>query len=292
VRGLPSAGRGKGLFGAARTLPCCAALMLLAACGRIGFEAHAPREGETPSATIATTPVNPSDAAPPPMDAGMRPGISTAVVMRDASSPAIDASSSSPPTAAASDNGGACNSDLDCASSACVASVCCAQPCDQPPQCRSVEGASCVDGSSCNYPTPAGGMCDDGDPCTSGDACFVGRCRPGYGLGCDDQQTCTADFCARGACEHASSCNPDQADCSYALHDGHGYWLCPTPVSYGTAELSCQRLAGHIVTINDQSEQDFLWSNGMRDTWIGYTAQAPAADGGFTWGSGPSTFLD
>jgi hypothetical protein len=272
-----------------RALPL-AVLCVLAACGRIGFEQHEPSEATRPSGAIASA----FDAAVPrpPMSGGRPIGTSAAPARRDAGpASAWDASARKPSTHGA-DNGAACNADADCASGACVSAVCCAQPCDQPPQCRSAEAASCSDGVSCDYPTTAGGVCDDGDPCTSGDACFAGRCRAGFGMGCDDDQTCTEDFCSRGGCEHASSCNPEEDGCNYTLRGGHGYWMCPAPVTYATADAACQRLNGHIVTVNDQDEQDFLWSHGMRDTWIGYSTSMPAADGGFGWSSGSSTFTD
>ena len=210
--------------GLARAALCCA--MLLTACGRIGFEEHAPPEGTQPSGAIAS----PSDAASSPsrMDAGRASGISSQPASRDAAPPArssmLDASAE-PARAPGAANGGACNSDAECVSGACVSGVCCAQRCDQPPQCRSAEAVSCGDGVTCEYPTAAGGVCDDGDACTSGDDCFAGRCRAGLVMACDDSQTCTADFCARGACEHASSCDPEQDGCKYALRGGHGYWL-------------------------------------------------------------------
>lgn len=271
---------------------CCT--MLIAACGRIGFEQHEPPEGRQPSSATAST----SDGAPVAsrMDAGRPSGISSQPAPSDAAPSArasmLDASTAPPRTSVGAANGGACNGDNECASGACVSAVCCAQRCDRPPQCHSDEAARCSDGVTCEYPTIAGGVCDDGDACTSGDDCFAGHCRAGFSMACDDRQTCTADFCSRGACEHASSCDPEQDGCSYALRGGHGYWLCRAPVTYATADASCKRLGAHIVTVNDQNEQDFLWSNGMRDTWIGFSTTAPAADGGFGWSSGASTFTD
>src|SRR5262249_47404696 len=109
---------------------------------------------------------------------------------------------------------------------------------------------------------------------------------------CDDMQTCTTDFCSARTCQHASSCDPSAGECTYAVREGHGYWLCPMPVSFSDARSECARLSADVVTITDRAEHDFLWSLGMRDTWIGYTPTEAAADGGFGWLSGPSDYSD
>jgi Lectin C-type domain len=242
-----------------------------AACGRLGFALG------SQDASLRSEPAR--DAALP----ASKPASARDAGGRIAAHEVVDAAHSG----SAAGNGTPCVRTSDCASGACVAGVCCNTACTRPPSCHSAEAASCGDGRTCSYPQDATQRCDDGDPCTTDDRCVAGGCL-GDARVCTDERSCTSDFCAAGACQHASSCDPSDRSCSYALHAGHGYWLCAAAVSYTAAQSECERIGASIVTIDDQSEQDFLWAHGMRDTWIGYTA----ADGGWRWAAEASQYED
>jgi hypothetical protein len=121
--------------------------------------------------------------------------------------------------------GGGCEDGDACESGHCVAGVCCASACDDPPVCQVAEGATCEDGETCVYPAAESTVtCDDDDACTDGDHCDDGACQPGTSISCDDGNTCTADSCdpAEG-CEHdgtgvtTAGCLPDDA-CGQGYH--------------------------------------------------------------------------
>lgn len=108
-----------------------------------------------------------------------------------------------------------------------------------------------------------------------------------------DGSVCSEDDagCESEGCAHASGCPPAELHCSYAERLGHGYWLCPGPVSFDAAREQCQRIGAKLATINDAAEQQALWELGMRDTWIGFRrAHADDVDAGFTWVDGSSDF--
>lgn len=80
--------------------------------------------------------------------------------------------------------------------------------------------------------------------------------------------------------------------------NGHLYYLL-TPASYVEAETQAVALGGHLATINDQSEHDWVWStfrafipNGVDGAglWIGYTDSElfGASEGDWAWVSGES----
>lgn len=191
---------------------------------------------------------------------------------------------SAPPLA----NGQACDGDRACASGACVSGACCETQCSEPGPCQSAQGVSCAAGS-CVYATlEDGASCDDDNACTTGDRCYRGLCF-GSPRDCDDGEDCTSDFCTAGSCTHASSCDPDADACSYGTRDDHGYWMCPSELSFDDAQAQCSRIGSHLVTINDAGEQSYLWRRGMRDTWIGYRAHSGAR---FKWLSGDSQYDD
>jgi hypothetical protein len=262
-------------------------------CGRLGFGLANFDAGERADAAVSGKP----PGRPPlthdagSLDAGHHLVVDAGRI--GTGQPTLDASAAD---AAASDagpkspggQGSVCADASECRSGACVASVCCESACSEPPACRTSVGATCASGT-CTYPSQAGATCDDGDPCTN-DVCLMGTCVafPRY---CGDLLSCTIDYCAAaGSCSHVSSCDPMDVTCSYALQGGHGYWSCPMTVTYAAANSECQRLGTQLVTIDNQAEQDFLWAQGMRDTWIGYTN---VADAGWSWsGDDKSTYVD
>jgi hypothetical protein len=77
--------------------------------------------------------------------------------------------------------------------------------------------------------------------------------------------------------------------------NGHDYYLL-APDSWSSSESQAQGLGGHLVTVNDAAENQFLIDtfcaapNQGRVLWIGYTddpAFAPgASEGNFRWASG------
>jgi hypothetical protein len=259
-------------------------------CGRLGYGlAHLDGGPRTDAAVGGkggnmTKPAHdaggPDAGHPLELDAG-RIGVGGIASAPDAGS--LDAARSDAGPKSAQAQGSACADASECQSGACVAGVCCESACSEPPACRTSIGATCA-GGTCSYPSKAVATCDDGDACTN-DVCLPGAC-VGFPRYCGDPLTCTVDYCAAGSCNHVSSCDPMDVTCSYALQGGHGYWSCPMAVSYDAANSECQRLGTRLVTIDDQAEQDFLWTQGMRDTWIGYTN---VADAGWSWTDGDSS---
>lgn len=82
--------------------------------------------------------------------------------------------------------------------------------------------------------------------------------------------------------------------------NGHLYYLL-TPASYVDAETQAVALGGHLATINDQAEHDWVWSTFVpvvptsgdsraRGLWIGYTDSElfGASEGNWIWVSGES----
>jgi hypothetical protein len=69
--------------------------------------------------------------------------------------------------------------------------------------------------------------------------------------------------------------------------NGHLYYLLK-PSSWSTSEAEARSLGGHLVTINDQAEQDWVWrtfgDNGRRFLWIGLADRE--TEGEFVWSSG------
>jgi hypothetical protein len=194
-------------------------------------------------------------------------------------------------TAAGLENAAACSGDEMCQSGACVGGVCCESRCDAPPQCYVADGATCSTGQ-CRYrAADSGTPCNDANSCTKSDVCDNGSCSGR--AQCDDANSCSQDFCGPDSCAHASSCEPRGMSCSYALRLGHGYWLCPGPVSFDAAHAECRRIAAKLVTIDNAAEQRALWQLGMRDTWIGYRSAADSdSDAGFDWVDGQSSYED
>lgn len=78
----------------------------------------------------------------------------------------------------------------------------------------------------------------------------------------------------------------------YNAATGHAYYIL-TPNSWANSENEAMRLGGHLVTINDAAEQDWVYStfarfNGdWRNLWIGFNDLA--VEGAFTWASGETS---
>ncbi|HTU57728.1 MAG TPA: C-type lectin domain-containing protein, partial [Polyangiales bacterium] len=264
-----------------RSAALLGSLVCISACGRLGFELHEIDAGR--SFVVEDTSGGVRNNG--------RSGSPAPTMKRDAGRPPSAASgASSPDQPLQAPNGGACATDEACESGACVAGTCCESRCDAPPACYRAE-AKC-DTGHCQYvAAPSGEACDDDNACTTDDRCQDGVCAGASN--CDDDNACTGDFCGSGSCAHASTCQPDDVGCSYAQRLGHGYWLCPGPVTFDAAQAECRRIGAKIATINDEAEQAALWQLGMRDTWIGYRARAAVpedADAGFAWVEGQSDF--
>jgi len=73
-------------------------------------------------------------------------------------------------------------------------------------------------------------------------------------------------------------------------YGGHFYLLDPVSASWTVAEAYAQTLGGHLATINDQAEHDWVKTSfGNYSPWIGFTDQA--AEGTWVWASGqPVTY--
>src|SRR5262245_38513612 len=80
-----------------------------------------------------------------------------------------------------------------------------------------------------------------------------------------------------------------------ASYNGHTYYLLSTS-SWTDAEAAAIGLGGHLVTINDAAENNFLvnqWASGPneRSLWIGFNDAA--VEGTFVWSSGqPVTYTN
>ena len=98
------------------------------------------------------------------------------------------------------ENGNSCSVNADCLSGACEGGTCCAAACDAPGNCQAAEGATCEDGSTCQYlQAAAGTACDDQDACTD-DVCD------------DNGQCVSAPFDANERCIMGSSCQAPSCD--------------------------------------------------------------------------------
>ena len=110
-------------------------------------------------------------------------------------------------TVCVAEDGGPCGDDLDCSSGFCVGGTCCSGPCNLPPTCRTTDGATCADGSTCAYPVaPDGTDCEDGDACTS-TTCTSGVC----GSPVDISGSCPSSDCKVGSCDSVEGCKVTNA---------------------------------------------------------------------------------
>ena len=69
-------------------------------------------------------------------------------------------------------------------------------------------------------------------------------------------------------------------------YGGHFYVITDSSQTWANAETYAQSLGGHLVTVNDAAEQDWLYATFGRfgDVWIGLTDQA--VEGTWVWSSG------
>lgn len=96
--------------------------------------------------------------------------------------------------------GGACASDVECASGHCAGGVCCDTACDGACEACAIAGGAPADGTCAPL---SGTPCDDGDACTTGDACQQGTCA-GAAVTC----------AAADACHGAGVCDPGTGQCT------------------------------------------------------------------------------
>ncbi|NUN12744.1 MAG: hypothetical protein HUU55_03830 [Myxococcales bacterium] len=133
---------------------------------------------------------------------------------------------------------------------------------------------------------PNGAVCDDLDPCTVADSCTNQNCT-GQPKNCNDGNLCTTDTCgAGGVCSNKGT--------QTAANGASYYYLCPN-ANWSTAQTNCVGLGGHLVTINNAQENDFIdvqTGNGSKGSyWIGYNDLQ--TEGTFVWASGqPNSFTD
>lgn len=191
---------------------------------------------------------------------------------------------------------------------------------EQCASCNVCSVGACVTTPSCcgNGYLDSGEECDglDGPPCHNG--CVaptdpdIGAfppctCRNGYcgnnvvnaGLFGGEECDGTADSACPGHC---------QADCTCGIGtvvlagpilnpaNGHDYYLL-TPASWTDSESQAQTLGGHLVTVDDAAENDFVfqqfttYGGVQRALWIGLNDQA--VEGTYVWASGePVTYLN
>ena len=73
---------------------------------------------------------------------------------------------------------------------------------------------------------------------------------------------------------------------SYWAYNGHQYVVSDSTMTWAAAEAYAQSLGGHLVTINDQAEQDWLTNSfsAFGNVWTGFTDQA--TEGTWVWSSG------
>ena len=74
-------------------------------------------------------------------------------------------------------------------------------------------------------------------------------------------------------------------------YNGHWYLITPDYMSWTAAEAYAQSVGGHLATINDQAEQDWLQATFTQSAWIGINDEA--APGTYVWSSGqPVTYAN
>ncbi|HEX7478529.1 MAG TPA: C-type lectin domain-containing protein [Polyangiales bacterium] len=90
-------------------------------------------------------------------------------------------------------------------------------------------------------------------------------------------------------CERPSKPPPDPL-CSYAVHAGHGYWLCETPEYWDEAHYHCSSMNLELASIEDAAENTFLQSQLVSASYyIGYSDAA--VQGTFVWiDASPTSF--
>jgi hypothetical protein len=84
--------------------------------------------------------------------------------------------------------------------------------------------------------------------------------------------------------------NKPHTSCTSAVHDGHGYWFCPTNASWSAAKSACEA-AGvdtKLVSIDDAAENAFVKSHVGLDSRIGASDQS--TEGAWLWDNGSVQF--
>src|SRR5688572_12479857 len=80
----------------------------------------------------------------------------------------------------------------------------------------------------------------------------------------------------------------------YNLANQHTYLVTPDPLSWQTARAYAHSLGGHLVAINDATEQNFIattYGPAQQSCWIGLSDAA--SEGTFAWDSGePFVYAD
>ena len=164
-------------------------------------------------------------------------------------------------------NTDSCDDDNDCTHTDLCSNGTCGgteYECDQPEQCETVEGATCIGDGTCTYPTaPMDSMpCDDGNACNVGEACADGACAGGGELDCDDGNVCTDDSCNPvSGCVHVYNSKPCSDDdlCTTGDHCSNGSCVTTGTVDCEENEFCeaglCQPLCGNgICDLEDTCE--------------------------------------
>ncbi|HEX3776980.1 MAG TPA: C-type lectin domain-containing protein [Polyangiaceae bacterium] len=85
-------------------------------------------------------------------------------------------------------------------------------------------------------------------------------------------------------------------DATYFSDTGHCYLVMHDDADFADARMHCSNLSGHLVTISDQSENDFVWGLDANEHWIGATdGKGPRVmnPGTYSWVDGePLSYTD
>ncbi len=86
-----------------------------------------------------------------------------------------------------------------------------------------------------------------------------------------------------------TACGPAFGDWTYNPSTGHWYRLTATGLTWTQAEQAAVALGGHLVTINDSAENDWVFAHfgasGVLPLWIGLkqVPGSPEPAGGWAW---------
>ncbi len=106
--------------------------------------------------------------------------------------------------------------------------------------------------------------------------------------GCDSGMGDT-DAGPTGVCDGIDDGQDGVCPCPTAENAGRRYLFCLGEASWAQARDTCRELGYDLVRIDDQAEQDFVWTTatadiGRTDWWIGATDEG--AEGEFVWADG------